>query len=80
MEKAGHKPRLFLLCSPQGNWTCMTILFSFPYRSLQGRMRSVIKVYYLIAFGFLNSKVPELNKLLMMTGEEKDRQIILHPF
>lgn len=39
-----------------------------------------MKVYYLIAFGFLNSKVPELNKLLMMTGEEKDRQIILHPF
>lgn len=65
-----------LLCSPQGNWGLPPS--PLPCRSLQGRMRSAMKVCYLMALGFLNSEVPELTKLLMMiVGEGKDRQIII---
>lgn len=48
-------------------------------------MRSVMKVCYQIALGFLNSKIPELTKPLMKTVIEEgkvqtDNNFILHPF
>lgn len=78
MEKAEHKPGLCFFCAVPKEIGHALLSSPFPCGSLQGRMRSVMKVCYLTAIGFLNSKVPELTKLLMMIVREgKDRQIII---
>lgn len=63
MQKEEHKSGLSFVQSPR------KLHMHYPFflcRPLQGRMRSAIKVCYCTALGFLNSRVAELTKVLMI--------------